>query len=572
MQNKNLQGIAGAPGMARGPAFLWQKKRLTIPRLPGQDIEMESTRLQVAVEAAKSQIQELSRQLVAESHAEEAAVFSAHAMLVEDKTLHRRVKQFLLTGLNAEAAWMDAVDAFALQLEGLQDETFRLRAADLRDIGERVARILMNEAVVSPIIDKPFVIVARDLTPSETVSMNKNAVLAFCTADGGPTSHTAILAKALGIPAVVSLGADILNINADDAILVNGNTGLVIVSPDSNTEAVFNEQSAQALAKSEAEIAETMSPAVTIDGKLFEVVANIGSVDDVHNALKFGAEGVGLFRTEFLFLERTYSPDEEEQYQAYKAVLDVMGDRPVVVRTLDAGGDKELTYLSQGHEANPFLGWRAIRLCLSQPEMFKKQLHALLRAGHAHDLRIMFPMIATLQEIRQAKALLKESLDELQQAGLPVVEKLQIGIMVEIPSAAILSDQLAREVDFFSIGTNDLTQYTLAADRTNPKVAHLNDHCHPAVLHLIKQTARAAHDAGIWIGVCGEMAGDAEALPLLIAFGIDELSMSPTLIPRAKSLIRRLSSWKVEELAARALVCDSAEAVRSLIRQSISWD
>lgn len=569
MQNMNLQGISGAPGMVSGAAFLWQKKQLSIPRLTGQDPEKEAERLRVAVATARSQIQELSRQLHAENHADEAAVFSAHAMLVEDKALHRRVKQFLSTSLNAEAAWMDAVEAFALQLEGMHDETFRLRAADLRDIGERVTRILMNESVVSAKIDKPSVIIARDLTPSETVSMNKSSVLAFCTADGGPTSHTAILAKALGIPAVVSLGADILNTDPGDTVLVNGGTGLVIVLPDEETESAFNKQSLQESAKSQAELAESMAPAVTIDGKRFEIVANIGGVDDANNALQFGAEGVGLFRTEFLFLERTSSPDEEEQYQAYKAVLDVMGDRPVVVRTLDAGGDKELSYLSQGQEANPFLGWRAIRLCLSQPEMFKLQLRALLRAGHGHDLRVMFPMIATLQEIRQAKALLKEMLDALKREGQPVAENLQVGIMVEIPSAAILAHRLAHEVDFFSIGTNDLTQYTLAADRTNPKVAHLNDHCHPAVLHLIRQTAVAAHAAGIWIGVCGEMAGDAEALPLLVGLGIDELSMSPSLIPRAKSVVRRLIFRDTEELALRALECDSAEAVRALIQQSI---
>jgi phosphoenolpyruvate-protein phosphotransferase len=473
-------------------------------------------------------------------------------------------------GLNAEAAWMDAVEAFASRLEGLPDQTLRLRAGDLRDVGERVLRILLNESTDFITINQPSVVIAQDLSPSETVIMKKSVVLAFCTADGGPTSHTAILAKALGIPAVVGLGRDILDVEAGSTVLVNGNTGQILISPDDETKTAFNEKIIQASARFQAELAQARSPAITMDGKQVEIVANIGSVEDAMKALDLGAEGVGLFRTEFLFLDRTAMPDEEEQYRSYQAVLDVMGKRPVVVRTLDAGGDKELTYLAQGQEANPFLGYRAIRLCLSQPELFKRQLRALLQAGKGHDLRIMFPMVATLGEIRQARALLTEASQELLSHGLPIVENPQVGIMVEIPSAAILASQFASEVDFFSIGTNDLTQYTLAADRTNPKVAHLNDHCHPAVIQLVEQTARAAHKTGIWVGVCGEMAGDEEAIPILIGLGIDELSMSPTLIPRAKSLIRQLSAKQMEELARRVVFCDSATAVRGMVRQSLS--
>ncbi len=564
-----LQGVSGAPGLVSGPAFLWQKKQLSIPRLNEQDPEKEGVRLQQAVSLACSQIQDLSNKLESDGHPEEAAVFAAHAMLVEDKALHRRVKQALSGGLNAEAAWSDSIEAFAFQLEGLADQTFRLRAADLRDVGDRILRILLKEPIATTVIDIPSVIIARDLSPSETVNINRNTVLGFCTADGGPTSHTAILAKALGIPAVVSLGPKILGIEAGTTILVNGNNGQVITSPDEKTKSAFQTQSNQASAKFQTELATAQAPAVTIDGKHFEVVANIGGLEDAQNALHYGAEGVGLFRTEFLFLERTSSPSEEEQFKSYQEVLNVMGNRPVVARTIDAGGDKELSYLAQGQEANPFLGWRAIRLCLSQPELFKQQLRALLRASAGHDLRIMFPMIATLNEIRQAKTLLAEAKQEILARGLSITEHLQVGIMVEIPSAAILAYQFAREVDFFSIGTNDLTQYTLAADRTNPKVAHLNDHCHPAVLHLIERTARAAHAAGIWVGVCGEMAGDAEALPLLVGLGIDELSMSPTLIPRAKSMIRRLTLNQAEGLVTDALTYDSAETVRTLVRQSV---
>jgi phosphoenolpyruvate-protein phosphotransferase len=397
--------------------------------------------------------------------------------------------------------------------------------------------------------------------------MDKEFVLAFCTAEGGPTSHTAILAKALQLPAVVSLGDDLLEIPIGTLLLVDGARGQVTAAPGEIAQAEFAALTVHASIQSQIELSAAHTPAVTQDGKAFEIVANVGGLDDAKTALKHGAEGIGLFRTEFLFLERASLPSEEEQFASYQAVLDVMGQRPVVIRTLDAGGDKELTYLNMSVEANPFLGGRAIRLCLSQPEMFKQQLRALLRAGAKHDLRIMFPMIATLHELRQAKALLDEAAQELLAIGCAMPEKLQVGIMIEIPAAAIMADRFAAEVDFFSIGTNDLTQYSLAADRTNPKVAHLNDHCHPAVLRLIEQTTRAAHEAGIWVGVCGEMAGDPDALPLLVGLGIDELSMSPGLIPHAKNLIRRLTVEQAAVLVSSALAQDSADTVRQVVRQ-----
>jgi phosphoenolpyruvate-protein phosphotransferase len=563
-----FQGVSGAPGLASGPAFLWQKSQLSIPSENGHDPAIEQIRLDQAIQTAISQIYALREQMVAEGHTIEAKVFEAHIQLVQDKGLLRKVKTGLATGKNVEAVWSETVEAYARQLDALPDPIIRLRAADLRDVGERVLRILINAPVETTVLNRPSIIIARDLTPSETVSMDKRFVLAFCIAEGGPTSHTAILAKALRLPAVVNLGLKILEIPSGSLLLVDGTKGLVIEAPDEDTQRAFSIRLGQVLAQSQNELVGTKAPAVTRDGKRVEIVANVGSQDDARTALEYGAEGVGLFRTEFVFLKRSSSPTEEEQFVAYKGVLEEMDQRPVVIRTLDAGGDKELTYLNLPTEANPFLGNRAIRLCLAEPELFKQQLRALLRAGAGHNLRIMFPMIATIEELRRAKALLTEAQQEVKASGIMLPEKMQVGIMVEIPSAVIMADRLAREVDFFSIGTNDLTQYTMAADRTNPKVAHLNDHCHPAVLRLIDQTARAAHEAGIWLGVCGEMAGDPEAIPLLVGLEIDELSMSPALIPHAKSLIRRLNLAEVGSLVKSALEMDSAKDVRQLVQES----
>lgn len=563
---KTFNGVSGAPGLASGPAFLWQKTELHLPDCGGQNPEVELARLEKAIETAVVQIKALNEKLNNEGHSEEAKVFDAHVQLVQDKGLVKRVKNGLSDGMNVETVWNNAIEAYAAQLEAMPDPLFQLRAADLRDVGERVLRILLNVETRSE-LSQPSVVIARDLTPSETVSMKKEYVLAFCTAEGGPTSHTSILAKALRLPAVVSLGETILQIAPGTPLLVDGGAGSVTAAPETAAVLAFQERATNSNANAQKELVAAHEPAVTRDGKTVEVVANVGGAADARTALEQGAEGVGLFRTEFVFLSRQSPPGEEEQFNAYRGVLNTMEQRPVVIRTLDAGGDKELTYLHMPAEANPFLGNRAIRLCLSQPELFKQQLRALLRAGVGHDLHIMFPMIASRSELRQAKQMLNEVKEELKASGATLPEKLQVGIMVEIPSTAVLADQFAKEVDFFSIGTNDLTQYTLAADRTNPKLAYLNDPCHPAVLNLIRQTAQAAHAAGIWVGVCGEMGGDADAIPLLLALGIDELSMSPGLIPHAKSLIRNVSLTQAQEALKLALEQDSAAAVREVVHK-----
>jgi multiphosphoryl transfer protein len=390
-------------------------------------------------------------------------------------------------------------------------------------------------------------------------------VLGICTAFGGPTSHTAILARELGIPAVVGLGNQILTLNDRQQLIVDAENGMVWIGPAVEQVEQYSAKAATIQeARNKARLERT-SPAVTRDNKAVEIAANIGSVTGAKKAVEAGAEGVGLFRTEFLFLNRSTAPDEEEQVQAYRAVAQALDGRPLIIRTLDAGGDKSIPYLNVDSERNPFLGFRAIRLCLSQPELFKTQLRAILRVAVEHPLKVMFPMIATLDELRRAKALAAEAQGELAIRATPYAETIEIGIMVEIPSVAVMAEQFAPEVDFFSIGTNDLTQYTFAVDRTNPNVASLADACHPAVLRQIQQVVQAAHATKVWVGVCGELAGDPQAIPILLGLGIDELSMSSPAIASAKQIVRRWSLAQAKVLAEQAIQLDSAEAVRALV-------
>jgi phosphoenolpyruvate-protein phosphotransferase len=489
---------------------------------------------------------------------------------LKDPSLLKAVRSSLEDDrLNIEAAWFDATEKYALQMEALEDEYFRARAADIRDVGRRVLRILMGIADPSiNDIEHPSIVIARDLTPSDTAGMNKSFVLAFCTAEGGPTSHTAILSKALGIPAVVGIGDRVLDTHNGDQLLVDGEKGEIFINPDPATLQRHKEYSELYLEQAKQNLQDALGIASTLDGHDVEVVANIGSVEDAILALENGAEGVGLLRTEFLYLNRNTAPNELEQLSIYDRILDTMEDRPVVVRTLDVGGDKDLVYIDLGKEDNPFLGWRAIRMCLDEPDIFKTQLRALLRASPGHDLRIMFPMISTLDEVRRSKAIVDEARRELLDENYEIAEDIQTGIMVEVPSVVVLADRFAAEVDFFSIGTNDLTQYTMAAERTNERVAHLGDACHPAILRQIDRVINAAHEQGIWVGLCGELAGDPDAIPILLGLGLDEFSMSPYSIPRAKSIIRKWSMAKASTLAEKALALDSGFDVHKLIRGS----
>ncbi len=563
-----LIGIAAAPGLASGPAVLWEEAAVEVPRRGGCRPDDERRRLDAAREAAQVEIQRLRDKVASETGPAEAAIFDAHLLFLDDGALLGLVQTALERGVNAEAAWLDAVEHFAGQLERLPDKTLRARAADVRDVGRRVLDHLLGRRQSGPPLAHPAVVVARDLAPSQLAALDVERVRAFCTAEGGPTSHTAILARAWGKPAVVALGPAILQVAAGALLLVDGARGEVVVDPDPATVEEFSARAAAADRRRREELRAAAQPARTRDGHRVEVAANVGAVEEAAEALRQGAEGIGLVRTEFLYLNRQTPPSEDEQLAAYRAILETMGTRPVVIRTLDIGGDKPLPYLPMPAEANPFLGWRAIRISLQRPELFVPQLRALLRASPGHDLRIMFPLIATPAELRRAKAALAQAADEVRAAGHPIAERVQVGMMVEVPSAVVLADIFAAEVDFFSIGTNDLTQYTLAADRGNERVAALSDAIHPAILRQIQRVVEAGHAAGRWVGVCGELAGDPEAVPILLGLGLDELSMTPRAIPAAKAVIARWSLAAARELAHKALQMDSAEAVRELVRQT----
>jgi phosphoenolpyruvate-protein phosphotransferase len=563
-----IQGIPASPGYAEGAAFWIARPEIVIPRYHTSDHKKECQRLESSLITARLQIAGILEHAQQQVSQDEAAIFEAHQLFLEDPELLGIVQNCIQEeNLNAEAAWSEGIESYARMLEGMENEYFAARAADVRDVGQRVLRLLMAAPEEdAAVLTHAAIVLARNLTPSDTVRLDKKYVLAFCTVEGGPTSHTAILAKSLGIPAVVGAGAALLDIAQDALLLVDAERGEVLVGADSQSRAEFQARRSAFEAQRTAELSSAVNPAVTQDGYTVEVSANIGGVIDARAALDFGADGVGLFRTEFLYLDRQTAPDEEEQYRAYAGVMAVMGGRPVVVRTMDVGGDKELPYLNMAHEDNPFLGYRAIRISLAEPGMFKTQLRALLRAASGHDMRIMFPMIATIEEVRQAKALLNEARQELAATGASLPQQLQVGIMVEIPSTVVLADMFAREVDFFSVGTNDLTQYTFAAERTNEKVAYLSDACHPAILHQIHKVIDSAHQRGIWAGVCGELAGDTDAIPLLLGLGLDEFSMAAPLIPRAKSIIRNWNKTEAQTLAQAALALETAGEVRQLVR------
>jgi len=568
---KSLQGIAASRGIAIGPAFRFRRVDLCFERHVVEDPAAEWVRFQAALVMAQEQLAEVYAKAEAESGAEQAAIFQAHVLMLDDPELLQAVRMSIEEqGLNAEAALGDAAEMYAEMLEALDDEYLSARAADVRDVATRVLRILLGVAE-SPTagLDVPSVILARDLTPSDTVLLDKSLVLGFCTAEGGATSHTAILARGLGLPAVVGAGPDVLDVPDGTEVALNGSDGVLLVSPDAETVAGYRMRQMAVdtvLAKAREHARE---PALTQDGHRVEVVANIGNVEGAQVALEAGAEGVGLLRTEFMYLEQVHLPTEEAQYQAYRAIVEAFSDLPVVLRTLDVGGDKELPYLDLPDEVNPFLGVRAIRLCLARPELFRPQLRAVLRAGAAGNLKVMFPMVATVTEVRQARAMLEACRAELLVEGQAVAERVEVGIMVEIPAAAVMADRLAAEVDFFSIGTNDLSQYTMAADRTNAELTALASGFQPAVLRLVRDVIAAAHAQGKWVGLCGELAGEPLAVPILLGLGLDEFSMNPPAIPLAKQIIRSLTMDEAREVAQDALALDSAEEVRALVRQRV---
>ncbi|HHJ05979.1 MAG TPA: phosphoenolpyruvate--protein phosphotransferase [Anaerolineae bacterium] len=549
-----IKGIPASEGIVIGPAYVYRPQALTIPRYTAADFAAEWSRLETALAQATQELQSLRDKMAQEAGEEEAQIFDAHIMMLADPTLTDEIKALLeRQNLNAEAALNDALKTQIAMLEALDDPYFAARATDLRDIARRVTRILLGAETHSLAdMTAPAVLIAHDLTPSDTASLNKEFVLGFCTAVGGPTAHTAILARSLNLPAIVGAGDAVLQIQAGETLILDGGSGQVIVSPDAETQNSYRQRRAELIARQSAAREAAQSPALSKDGRRVEVAANIGGPEEIEGALHFGAEGVGLLRTEFFYLERSAPPTEEEQFAAYRRIAEALGQRPLVIRTLDIGGDKALPYLSMQPEENPFLGLRGIRLCLVETELFKTQLRAILRAAKGYNIKIMFPMVATADEIKQGKALLNEARAELEARNLAYGEP-EVGIMIEVPAAALTADLLAREVDFFSIGTNDLTQYTLAADRTNAQVQPLANALHPAVLRLIAETIRQAHKAGIWVGLCGELAGNPQAAPILLGLGLDEFSMSAASIPAVKAALRRYSVAEAKALAQAAL-------------------
>ena len=500
----------------------------------------------------------------------EVAIFDAHLLFLEDPALIEAVRARIFERrLNAEAAWATVVDELVTTYRALEDAYMQERAADVADVGQRVLRQLTGTSTVLD-LPQPAILVATDLTPSDTAQLDPTKVLGICTTLGSATSHSAILARTLGIPAVVGVGSEVLNWTNGTLLGLDGEGGKVWVNPEPDTLAALQAKQDARIAAQQQARATAQHPAVTRDGRQVTVVANIGGIADAQVALNLGAEGVGLLRTEFLYLDRTTAPSEAEQLEVYQEIAQAIGTRPLIIRALDVGGDKPLPYLGLQQEANSFLGWRGIRFCLDQPHILKTQLRAILRASPGHQIKVMFPMVGTVAEVQGAKAILAQAQAELRQSNIPFDEVMEVGIMVEVPSAVVLADQLAAEVDFFSIGTNDLSQYIMACDRTNPRVATLADALHPAVLRMVHQTVEAGHKAGIWVGLCGELAAEPLAAPILLGLGLDEISLNPQAIPTLKQAISQLTVAEAEAIAKAALKLDSAARVRAMVSASIT--
>ena len=563
----NIKGIAASNGIAIAKAFKLIEPELTVVKTTITDVETEINLYKEALVKTTEELQKIKVKAAQNLSEEEAAVFDAHINMANGpELLTQTTDKIKSENVNASYAFDEVSNMFIMMFESMDNEYFRERAADIKDIKKRILAHLLGVKVNDPsTIDEQVVIIAEDLTPSDTAQLDRNFVKGFATNIGGRTSHSAIMARSLEIPAVVGTKTILEDVKDGDMIILDGLEGNVIVNPSAEQIAHY-EEVAQAYEAQKAEWAKLKNEkTVSKDGQHVELAANIGTPKDVEGVLANGGEAVGLYRTEFLYMGRDNFPTEEEQFEAYKAVLEAMGDKPVVVRTLDIGGDKELPYLHLPKEMNPFLGYRAIRLCLDDKDLFRTQLRALLRASAYGKLRIMFPMIATLNEFRSAKALLLEEKAKLVAEGVTVSEEIEVGMMVEIPSAAVLADQFAKEVDFFSIGTNDLIQYTMAADRMNEKVSYLYQPYNPSILRLVKMVIDAAHKEGKWTGMCGEMAGDQTAIPLLLGLGLDEFSMSATSILPARSLISKLSKAEMADLAAEALNKSTVEEVIELV-------
>lgn len=566
-----LVGIAASDGIAIGKAYLLTEPDLSFDKVSITDPEGEIKRLLDSFEKSKNEIQGIREHVAKAVGEDEAQVFDAHLMVLSDPELFDGIKNDITENMiNAEAALSTVAKMYINMFESMEDNPYmQERAADIKDVTERVMGHLLGVKIPSPAtINEEVVIVAKDLTPSDTAQLNRNYVKGFVTDIGGRTSHSAIMARSLEIPAVVGTKEVTQVIAEGDMVIIDGLEGDIIIRPNEETIAVYQEKAA-AFKEQQLEWAKLKdSKSLSKDGKQIEIAANIGTPKDLTGVIENGAEGIGLYRTEFLYMDSEDFPTEDEQYEAYKAVLEGVNGQAVVVRTMDIGGDKELPYLQLPKEMNPFLGYRAVRISLAETEMFRTQLRALLRASVHGKLRIMFPMIATVNEFRDAKAILDEEKAKLEAEGTEVSNEIQVGIMIEIPAAAVLAHQFAKEVDFFSIGTNDLIQYTMAADRMNERVSYLYQPYNPAILTLLKHVIDSAHAEGKWVGMCGEMAGDQTAVPLLLGLGLDEFSMSASSVLKTRSLVAKLDSKEMEKLANKAInECATVEEVIALVEE-----
>lgn len=566
-----LKGIGASDGVAIAPVYSLEEPDLTFEGKqiePGQE-DAEVERFKAAFNQSKVEITKIRNHAEEAVGPEHAAIFDAHLLVLDDPEFLGPIEAHIRNDQkSAPQALLETRDQFVAIFENMENEYMKERAADIKDVSKRVLAHMLGKELPDPSkIDTPVVIVAEDLTPSDTAQLDKNFVKGFVTNVGGRTSHSAIMSRSLEIPAVVGTKEITAVAKVGDDIIVDGSAGEVIVNPTEEEVLVYKDKEAR-VQEEKAELQKLVDErSETMDGIAVELAANIGTPDDLDGVKSNGAEGIGLYRTEFLYMGRNELPTEEEQYEAYKKVLEDMDDKPVVVRTLDVGGDKELPYLDLPKEMNPFLGHRAVRMTLDNPDLFRTQLRALLRASQHGNLKIMFPMIATIDEFNRAKALLIEEKDKLVDEGEKIKEDIEVGIMVEIPSAAILADQFAKVVDFFSIGTNDLIQYTMAADRMNESVSYLYQPHHPALLRLIKMVIDAAHKEGKWAGMCGEMAGDEQAVPLLLGLGLDEFSMSASSVLKARKQISQLKKTDMERLAASAIECKDSEEVLALVEE-----
>jgi phosphoenolpyruvate-protein phosphotransferase (PTS system enzyme I) len=567
--NVSLKGIAASNGIAIAKAYKLVQPELTIVKEEVHDINQEIERFRAAIQKSSQELEQIKEKAHKDLGEDKAAIFAAHLLVLSDPELISPIEGKITSErINAEFALNETASMFIQMFEQMDNEYMKERAADIRDVTKRVLGHLLGLTIPNPsLLNEEVIIVTEDLTPSDTAQLNKKFVKGFTTDIGGRTSHSAIMARSMEIPAVVGAKTVTSQIQNDDVLIVDGIQGLVLINPSDDIVEEYKQKQLDYEKQKVIWAKLKHESTITADGQHVELAANIGTPEDVKGVLDNGGEGIGLYRTEFIYMGRDKLPTEDEQFNAYKKVLEGMEGKPVVVRTLDIGGDKELPYLDLPKEMNPFLGFRAIRLCLEEQSIFRTQLRALLRASVYGNLKIMFPMIAILDEFKQAKGILLEEKDNLLSEGTKVSEEIEIGMMVEIPSSAIIADQFAKEVDFFSIGTNDLIQYTFAADRMNEKVSYLYQPYHPSILRLINMVIEAAHKEGKWVGMCGEMAGEQTAIPILLGLGLDEFSMSATSILPARTLIKDLSKQDLNELKSSILSKSTAEEVYQFVTE-----